>query len=328
MRAILVGRYGPAEALELAEVPAPAAAAGEVVIRQSRVGVNFADVYMRRGLYHGQHTYGTGLPFVLGLEGVGEVVEAGDGVETLRPGDRVGYCLGKAAYAEQVAVAAAKCVKLPSWCDDDTAAALMLQGATSHYLTHSAYPLAAGEWCLIHAGAGGVGRLLIQIAKAKGAKVITTVGSPAKAAAVAELGADVVVLYREEDPVERVREATGGAGVDVVYDSVGRDTIAASLRCLRVRGTCILFGASSGPVESVVPMDLAEAGSVFFTRPHLAHYRRAAAEAQRRADDIFRLVEQGSVKPNIDSVFPLAEAVAAHRRLESRQSAGKILLQP
>ena len=158
--------------------------------------------------------------------------------------------------------------------------------------------------------------------------MVTTVGSAAKAAAVAALGADEIVLYREEDLAARVAEATKGVGVDVVYDSVGRDTLATSLRCLRVRGSCILFGASSGPVESVVPMDLAEAGSVFFTRPHLAHYRRTAEEAQWRADDIFRLVEQGRLKPAVDSVFPLAEAAAAHRRLESRESAGKILLQP
>jgi NADPH2:quinone reductase len=325
MRAVRVHRYGAAEELICDKVPVPEPGPGEVLIRQRFAGVNFADVYMRNGLYHGQHTYGTHVPFTLGLEGVGIVEALGEGVTRLEPGMRVGYCLGKGGYAEFAAVDADKVVRLPDWCADDVAAALMLQGATSHYLTHSLFALEAGRYCLIHAGAGGVGRLLIQIAKAKGAYVITTVGSVEKAEQVRALGADETVLYREEDVVARVRQATGGEGVDVVYDSVGRDTLHASLQCLKVRGTCVLFGASSGPVKEVSPMALAEAGSVFFTRPHLAHYRRSAEEAQWRANDIFALVRDGKLDVAIDSRFSLEDAQAAHARLESRISSGKIL---
>lgn len=327
MRAVRVHRYGAVGELVCDEVPIPEPGPGEVLIRQRFAGVNFADVYMRNGLYHGRHTYGTNVPFTLGLEGVGIVEALGEGVTRLELGMRVGYCLGRGGYAEFVAVNADKVVRLPDGCADDVAAALMLQGATSHYLTHSLFVLGAGQRCLIHAGAGGVGRLLIQIAKAKGAFVVTTVGSPQKAEQVRALGADEVILYREQDVVERIRRVTGDEGVDVVYDSVGRDTLHASLRCLKVRGTCVLFGASSGPVEEVSPMTLAEAGSVFFTRPHLAHYRRSVEEAQWRADDIFALVRDGALDVAIDSRFPLEDARAAHTRLESRISSGKVLFE-
>lgn len=325
MRAVRVHRYGAVEELFCDEVPIPEPGPGEVLIRQRFAGVNFADVYMRNGLYHGQHTYGTNVPFTLGLEGVGTVEALGEGITHLEPGMRVGYCLGKGGYAEFAAVGADKVVRLPDWCEDEVAAALMLQGATSHYLTHSLFVLEAGRRCLIHAGAGGVGRLLIQIAKAKEAFVITTVGSAEKAEQARALGADEIVLYREQDVVARVRRVTDGEGVDVVYDSVGRDTIHASLRCLKVRGTCVLFGASSGPVEGVSPMALAEAGSVFFTRPHLAHYRRSMEEAQWRANDIFDLMRDEKLNVAIDSRFSLEDARAAHTRLESRISSGKIL---
>lgn len=327
MRAVRVHHYGPAEGLVCESVAVPELDPGELLIRQRFAGINFADIYMRNGLYHGQHTYGTALPFTLGVEGAGVVEAVGPGVEGITPGTRVGWCLGKAGYAELVAVSAEKVIVLPEWCDFDVAAALMLQGSTSHYLTHSLFQLGRGHRCLIHAGAGGVGRLLIQIAKARGAWVATTVGSAEKAEEARRLGADAVVLYREEDLVSRLRDETAGQGVDVVYDSVGRDTIVKSLQCLKVRGTCVLFGASSGPVEAVTPMDLAEAGSVFFTRPHLAHYRRSSEEAQWRADDIFELVRSGALVPRIDSRFPLEEAVAAHRHLESRASSGKVLFE-
>jgi NADPH:quinone reductase len=327
MRAVRIHQYGSAEGLTCEDVPKPVPQPGEVLIRQYSAGINYADVYMREGLYHGQHTYGTGLPLTLGLEGAGVVDAVGEGVTRLDVGMRVGYCLGKAGYAEYVSVLADKVIALPEWCDFELAAALMLQGATSHYLTHSLFEIRPGSACLVHAGAGGVGQLLIQIAKAKGASVITTVGSAAKAERVHALGADEVVLYREENFVERVHAATHGAGVDVVYDSVGRDTIHQSLKCLKLRGTCVLFGASSGVVDSITPMELAEAGSVFFTRPHLAHYRRDAKEAQWRADDIFELVRTHSMSIAIDNRYALSEAVQAHQRLESRQSSGKLLFQ-
>lgn len=326
MWAVRVHEYGPAEGLRVEQVPEPQPGPGEVRIRQTHMGVNFADVYQRNGLYRGQHTYGTALPFTLGLEGAGSVDAVGEGVERLRIGDRVGYCLGAGGYAEAVCVAESKVVRLPDDCSNEVAATLMLQGATSHYLSHSLFRLEAGHRCLVHAGAGGVGRLLIQIARARGAHVITTVGSEAKAEQVRALGADAVILYRDEPVRERVMDWTDGEGVDVVYDSVGKDTIHTSIRCLKVRGTCVLFGASSGVVDAVTPMELAEAGSVFFTRPHLAHYRRNADEAQWRADGIFGLYRAGQLQATVDHRFPLSEAVAAHQRLESRVSSGKLLL--
>ncbi len=325
MQAVRVYEYGGAEKLVCEDVPEPRAGNGEVVIRQACAGINFADVYMRKGMYRGEHTYGTALPMIPGLEGSGVVEEVGKGVSGLATGDRVGYCLGTAGYAEYVSVAVDKVVKLPDGCDFDVAAAIMLQGATCHYLTHSAYTLGPGDWCLVHAAAGGVGQLLVQVAKARGAKVVATTSNEDKAARVRRLGADVVAGYADDDFVARVRDATDGQGVDVVYDSVGQSTIAASLSCMKLRGTYVLYGASSGAVESVSPMGLAEAGSVFFTRPHLAHYRRDHAEAQWRADEMFNLLERLPLDVAIDQRFPLSDAVLAHQRLESRQSVGKIL---
>jgi NADPH2:quinone reductase len=326
MRAVRINQYGTADEMHCDAMPVPEPGPGEVLVRQYFAGVNFADVYMRNGLYHGEHTYGTQVPFTLGLEGVGIVEAVGAGVSSLEPEMRVGYCLARGGYAESTVVPADKVIRLPEWCPDDTAAALMLQGATSHYLTHSLFKLEPGHTCLIHAGAGGVGQLLIQIAKTRGAFVITTVGSQAKAELARSLGADQVILYRQQDVFDQVEQITDSVGVDVVYDSVGKDTIHTSLRCLKVRGTCALFGASSGPVEAITPMELAEAGSVFLTRPHLAHYRRTAGEAQWRADDLFELLHDGRLKVAIDSRYPLEGAAEAHRHLESRASSGKILL--
>jgi NADPH2:quinone reductase len=234
--------------------------------------------------------------------------------------------LAPGGYAEQVVVAEPKVIEVPQWCPSDIAAAIMLQGATSHYLTHSLFKLAAGHDCLIHAGAGGVGQLLIQIAKARGARVITTVGNEQKAELVKSLGADHVILYRHQDVRAEVMALTNNLGVDVVYDSVGKDTVHTSMKCLKVRGTCALFGASSGAVDSVTPMEMAEAGSIFFTRPHLAHYRQTAQEAQWRADDLFELIKTNQLRIAIDQTFALRDAARAHDQLESRNSQGKILL--
>jgi len=326
MHAVAITAYGGPETLRLVEVAVPEAGPRQILVRQAYAGVNFADVYMREGLYSGQHTYGTALPFIPGVEGAGEVIGAGPDVVGFAPGDRVAYCLGKACYAETIVVDTAKAVQVPEDIGLDTAAALILQGSTAHYLTHSLFALRAGHSCLIHAAAGGVGQLTVQLAKSRGAIVIATAGGATKADCVRDLGADLVIDYRRHCFVEQVREATSGEGVDVVYDSVGRDTIARSLRCLKVRGTCVLFGASSGVVDSIVPMDLAEAGSVFFTRPHLAHYRRTAEEAQQRMEDLVSLLRGGALRQTIDAVFPLSGAADAHRRLEGRASQGKILL--
>lgn len=326
MKAVAIKAYGGPETLRLAEVAEPEAGLGQILVQQAYAGVNFADVYMREGLYSGQHTYGTALPFIPGVEGAGEVIAAGPDVVGFAPGDRVAYCLGKACYAETIVVDTAKAVRLPDDVGTDLGAALILQGSTAHYLTHSLFALGPHHSCLIHAAAGGVGQLLVQLAKSRGAFVIATAGGSAKVDFVRGLGADLVIDYRRDCFVEGVREATSGEGVDVVYDSVGRDTIERSLRCLKVRGTCVLFGASSGVVDSIVPMDLAEAGSVFFTRPHLAHYRRTAEESQQRMNDLVSLLRAGALKQTIDAVFPLSAAADAHRRLESRTSRGKILL--
>lgn len=326
MKAIRIHEYGSADQLRYETVDLPLPKPEEVVIRQHFAGVNFADIYIRNGLYRGQHTYGTSLPLILGLEGVGTIEAVGSEVQSLKPGMRVGYCLAQGGYAEHISVEEKKVIQIPDWCPTDQAAALMLQGATSHYLTHSLFELKPGHQCLVHAGAGGVGQLLIQIAKARGAQVITTVGSEQKAELVKALGADHVILYQHQDVHQEVMELTHGIGVDVVYDSVGKDTIHTSMECLKIRGTCALFGASSGVVEAITPMEMAEAGSIFLTRPHLAHYRQTAAEAQWRADDLFELLKSQQLQVAIDHVYALSDAALAHHRLESRSSQGKILL--
>jgi len=312
--------------LTAAEVDRPAAGPGQVVVRLAFAGVNYADTYHRRGMYRGGHTYGVEPPFVPGLEGAGTVAEIGAGVAGLAKDDRVAFCLGQAAYAEFVSVPAWKLVKVPDAIALDVAAAVPVQGATAHYLTHSLRPLGPGDWALVHAAAGGAGRLIVQFAKRRGARVIATVGDAAKAAIARELGAEHVIPYREMPFAPEVRRITAGRGVDVVYDGVGAATIAGSIASLAVRGTCALFGAASGAVEHVTPMELAEAGSVFFTRPHLVHYMRDADEYRARLADVFAAVADGSLDVAIDRVLPLAEARAAHEALESRNTKGKLLL--
>jgi len=326
MRAVVVPRFGEADVLSLVDRPKPEAEPGHVVVRMSYAGVNYADIYMRRGLYRRGHTYGVEPPFTLGLEGAGMIAAVGDGVRDLCPGMRVAFCLGQGAYAEYARVPAWKAVPVPDGMSLDVAAAAMLQGATAHYLTHSLYPLKAGDWCLVHAAAGGVGQLIVQFAKRRGARVIGTVGDRAKAEIARRIGADHTILYRETAFPEEVRRITGGRGVDVVYDGVGAATIEGSLKSLAVRGTCVLFGAASGPVESVGPMALAEAGSVFFTRPHLAHYMRDANEYRTRIDAVLGAVADGSLKINVERILPLDQARTAHEILEGRQTRGKVLL--
>lgn len=326
MPAVAVDAFGGPDALVLRDVPLPAAGPGEVRVSVRRAGVNYIDVYMRNGTYARSHTYPTPLPMVLGMEGAGVVDAVGEGAGAWRPGTRVAWCLSRGAYAGRAIVPAWKLVAVPDAIDDDVACALMLQGSTAHYLTHSAFALAPGHTCLVHAGAGGVGQLLVQLAKARGAVVITTVGSEDKAAIAARLGADHVIRYRDVDFAPVVRELTQGRGVDVVYDSVGRDTLARSLKVLRRRGLCVLFGASSGAVDSVTPLALAEAGSVFFTRPHLADYMADSAEIRARAADLFAAVADGRLRVAIDRTLPLARAAVAHRALEARETRGKLLL--
>jgi NADPH2:quinone reductase len=295
-------------------------------VRLAYAGVNFMDIYMRNGTYARSHTYQTPLPMTIGMEGSGTVTALGEGVTEHAIGDRVGFCLVRGSYAQSVNVPAWKAVPVPENVPLSAAAALMLQGSTAHYLSHSAFPLAPGRTCLIHAGAGGVGQLLIQLAKARGATVLTTVGNEDKAAQARQCGADQTILYRQTDFREEVMRHTSGLGVDVVYDSVGRDTIHRSIRSLKKRGMCILFGASSGVVPSIEPIELAEAGSVFFTRPHLADYMRDATEIRARSSDLFGLAAKGGLHVSIDREFALADAYEAHVYLEAGRSRGKLLL--
>ena len=327
MKAVAVSRFGGPEVLELVECPVPEPKPGEALVELEFAGINFIDIYMRSGHYARSHTYETPLPMTLGMEGAGTIAATGPGVEGLRRGDRVAYCIVRGSYAEFAAVPASRLVRVPEAVPLEIAAALMLQGCTAHYLCHSAYPLERTHTCLVHAGAGGVGQLLIQLAKQRGATVITTVGSEEKAAIARERGADHVIQYREEDFRDAVMRITGGRGVDVVYDAVGRDTISRSIRSLKRRGLCVNYGGASGLVDAVQPLELAEAGSVFFTRPHLADYIAKHEELAQRASALFDAYRAGRLVVSIDRLFPLSAAAGAHRHIESRGTRGKVLLE-
>jgi NADPH2:quinone reductase len=326
MRAVAVTEFGGPERLALIDAPKPRPATGEAVVRLEYAGINFIDIYMRSGHYARSHTYQTPLPMVIGMEGGGTVEALGAEARGLSVGDRVAYCIVRGAYAEYAAVPAWKLVKVPADVPLPVATALMLQGFTAHYLAHSAFALHDGQSCLVHAAAGGVGQLLVQIAKQRGATVIATVGSAEKAAIARSRGADHVIAYRECDFREETMRLTGGKGVDVVYDAVGRDTISKSIRSLKRRGFCINYGGASGLVKSVEPLELAEAGSVFFTRPHLADYIATPEELAWRAGDLFSAWRAGKLKVAIDREFALPQAADAHRYLEGRNTKGKLLL--
>ena len=326
MRTISIPAFGGPEQLQLMEMPQPRPAAGEVLVKLAYAGINFIDVYMRSGQYVRSQTYQTPLPMTIGMEGAGTVAELGAGVTDFQIGDRVAYCIVRGSYAEYATVPAARLVKVPQDVPLNIATALMLQGCTAHYLSHAAFPLAAGKSCLVHAAAGGVGQLLTQLAKLRGAMVLATAGNTEKAAIAKACGADHVIGYRDTDFREAVMKLTGGQGVDVVYDAVGKDTIHQSIRSLKKRGLCINYGGASGLVTSVEPLELAEAGSVFFTRPHLADYIATAEELRARTADLFAHYSAGRLKVAIDREFPLAHAADAHRYLEGRNSKGKLLL--
>jgi NADPH2:quinone reductase len=325
LKAIQIHQFGGPEVLSIEDLAIPALRDGEILIELAFAGVNFIDVYMRNGTYNRSKTYATPLPMTLGMEGGGRVAALGAGVEGFSVGDRVAYCLVRGAYAGYAVVPTAKVVHVPEAISLQLATALILQGATAHYLSHSAFPLGSDHTCLIHAGAGGVGQLLIQLAKQRGARVIATVGSKDKAEIAKACGADATIIYRDVDFGEAVRALTSGRGVDVVYDSVGRDTLPTSLRSLRKRGTCISFGASSGQPAPLEVLDLAEAGSVFLTRPHLADYM-APDEVAWRASDLFAAVAEGNLIVTIEDTLPLTAAKVAHQRIEARKTRGKLLL--
>lgn len=322
MRAIRVAKYGGPEVLRLEEVPIPTPGPGRALVKLDASGVNFVDVYQRTGLYK------VPLPFTPGQEGAGTVTAVGDGVSEVRVGDIVAYQGVLGAYAEYAVLPADRLVTLPDGVTSHEGAAIMLQGLTAHYLATSAYPLQTDEWCLVHAAAGGVGLLLCQIAKRRGALVIGTTSTPEKAALALGAGADEVILYTRQDFETETRRITGGDGVSVVYDSVGRTTFDQSLQCLRTRGMMVLFGQSSGPVPPFELQTLAQLGSLFITRPTLAHYVATRDELLRRTKELFAWVRDGDLTVRIDRTFPLADAADAHRALEARQTTGKVLLVP
>ena len=322
MKAIRVDKVGGPEQLVFQDVDAPRPREGEALVRLEAVGLNFIDVYHRTGLYP------LPLPFTPGTEGAGTVEEVGAGVEDLKVGDRVAYAMAVGSYAEYAAVPAWKLVRLPDGVDAPRAAAAMLQGMTAHYLVTSTYQLKAGQTALVHAAAGGVGLLLIQMAKRIGARVIGTVSTAEKAALAREAGADEVVIYTEQDFLEEVKRLTGGRGVEVVYDSVGKTTYMKSLDSLAPRGLLALFGQSSGPVPPFDPALLAQKGSLYLTRPSLAQYSATRDELLWRAQDVLGWVASGELKLRVEKTFPLAEAAEAHRQLEGRATTGKVLLIP
>lgn len=320
MKAIVVQQPGGPEALVVQEVPVPEPGPGQALVRIHSIGVNFIDIYHRTGLYP------LPLPFTPGSEASGVVEAVGEGVTEVKPGDRVAYAMHRGAYAEYAVVPAWMLAPLPDELSFETGAAAMLQGLTAHYLTHSTFPIRPGHTVLVHAAAGGVGLLLVQMAKAKGATVIGTVSTRAKAELAKAAGADHVIIYTETDFVEAVNEITGGQKLDCVYDSVGKETFHKSLQCLKPRGYLVLFGQSSGPVPPIDLQILNTHGSLFVTRPSLGHYILDRRELLERTGDLFAWIAQGKLKLRIDSTFPLEQASEAHRRLESRASAGKILL--
>ncbi len=323
MKAIRITVTGGPEVLQPVEVQQlPAPGAGQVRVRQEAAGVNFVDVYQRSGAYP------VSLPFVPGQEGAGVVEETGPGVRDLRPGDRVAYAGLPGGYAEQVLAPADRLVRVPEGLDLRQAAAAMLQGMTAHYLAFSTCPLRPGDRCLIHAGAGGVGHLLIQMAKLCGAFVFATVSTEEKAELASRAGADVVIRYTEQDFTQEIRSRTGGQGVRVVYDSVGRSTFLQGLSCLQRQGMMVLFGQSSGRVDPVDPQMLAAGGSLFLTRPTLSHYIAGPADLQWRAREVLGWLAGGKLFLRIGGTYPLARAADAHRDLESRRTMGKLLLLP
>ena len=322
MKAMRIYKPGGPDVLVMDEIPVPEPKAGAARVKIEAIGLNYVDIYQRTGLYP------LPVPFTLGMEGAGVVDAVGDGVTEVKKGDRVAYAMVLGSYAQYAIVPAWKLAPLPAGIDAESAAALMLQGMTAHYLTHSTYALKKGDTALVHAAAGGVGLLLVQVAKHLGATVIGTVSTEEKAALAKEAGADHIILYSQTDFAVETKKLTEGRGVHIVYDSVGQNTFNQSLDCLRPRGILALFGQSSGPVPPFDPGILAAKGSLFLTRPSLHHYTLDRAELIQRATDLFAWTAAGKLKLRIDKTFPLREAAEAQRQMEGRKTTGKVLLIP
>lgn len=322
MQAVRFYEFGGPEKLVYETVAQPEPKAGEVRVKVAAVGVNFVETYQRRGWYN------VPLPMIPGGEFAGVVDALGEGVSGLQPGDRVATASGSVGYAEYAIAPAAKLVPVPQDVTLEQAAALLLQGMTAHYLAFTTFPLKEGDTALVHAAAGGVGQLLVQLARMRGARVIATVSTDEKAALARAAGADEIILYTQADFESETNRLTGGKGVDVVYDSVGKTTFHKSLNCLHPRGMMVLFGQSSGPVEPFDPQTLQYKGSIFLTRPTLGHYTLTREELLWRAGDLFEWIASGRLKMRIDRTFPLQEAAAAHQYLEDRATKGKVLLLP
>lgn len=322
MKAIRVHAPGGIEALRYEDVPVPTPGAGEALVRIESIGVNYIDIYFRTGLYKAD------LPVTLGMEAAGTVESVGSGVSELAPGDRVAYAMARGSYAEFQAVPSAQLVRLPDGVSVEQGAAAMLQGMTAHYLTHSTFALQPGHTCLVHAAAGGAGLLIVQMAKMRGARVIGTTSSEAKAARAREAGADEMILYTEQDFEQEVRRISGGQGVEVVYDSVGAATFERSLNCLKPRGMMVTFGNASGAAPPLSPLVLTQKGSLFLTRPSLSAYCATRTELLWRANDVLGWVAAGRLKLRVERTYKLADAALAHQDLESRQTSGKLLLKP
>ena len=322
MNAIQIQTTGGPEVLQLADLPIPVPGPGQVLIRVEAVGVNFIEIYFRKGQYKAT------MPLVPGSEASGTIEELGSGVTGFKPGDMVASVGVLGSYAEYALVPAAQLVKVPDGLSPEQAAAAMLQGMTAHYLAHSTYQLKAGDTALVHAGAGGVGLLLTQMASKIGARVITTVSTKEKAELSREAGASDVILYTEQDLVAEVKRLTGGKCVDVVYDSVGKTTFEGSLNSLRPRGLLALFGGSSGPVPPFDLIQLSSKGSLFITRPTLWHYIATRQELEWRAGEVLKAVASGELKLRMEHMYSLADAGRAQSDMENRKTTGKILLEP
>ena len=321
MKAILIKQTGGPEVLHVAELPVPQPKPNEAVVKVAASGVNFIDTYQREGRYH------VPLPFVLGQEGAGVVTSIGPEVKSVKPGDRVAWTSILGSYAEYAAVAGERLVQVPQGVSDQQAASVMLQGMTAHYLSHDTFPLKRGQTTLVHAAAGGVGLLLVQMARNIGAHVIATVSTQEKAKLAQQAGADEVILYTQVDFEAETKRLTGGKGLDVVYDSVGKTTFEKGLNVLRPRGMMVLFGGSSGPVPPLDPIRLAK-GSLYLTRPTLVQYTVTTEELRARASAVFQMIAEGKLKLRIEHIYPLADAQRAHRELEGRKTTGKLLLIP